>query len=85
MEQPIVSQSSPAACGGKSKPKTQYIDLLEERRASSDLRWAAREWSSRGDYRYRLHLSRNDIFNRVMGSERVKHTISQVRIFCYEP
>ncbi|XP_027229277.2 dihydroxyacetone phosphate acyltransferase isoform X1 [Penaeus vannamei] len=78
MEQPIVSQSSPAACGGKSKPKTQYIDLLEERRASSDLRWAAREWSSRGDYRYRLHLSRNDIFNRVMGSERVKHTISQL-------
>lgn len=85
MEQPILSQTSPVACGGKARPKTQYIDLLEERRASSDLRWAAREWSSRGDYRYRLHLNRDDIFKRVMGSERVKHAISQVRSCDYEP
>ncbi|KAK3876086.1 hypothetical protein Pcinc_019098 [Petrolisthes cinctipes] len=63
---------------GQGKPTCQYIDLLAERRQSSDLRWAIREWKSVGDYKYGNHLTRKEIFDHVLQSDRVQHTISQL-------
>lgn len=62
----------------KVKVTGGYVDLLAERRDTSDLRWAIREWQSRGDYRYGSHMTRKDIFDHVLQSDRVGHTIAKV-------
>ncbi|KAK7076899.1 hypothetical protein SK128_025627, partial [Halocaridina rubra] len=56
----------------------KYVDLLAERRENSDLRWALREWESKGDYKYGVKMKREEIFNRVLHSDRVKHAIDQI-------
>ena len=62
----------------KVKVTEGYVDLLAERRDTSDLRWAIREWESRGDYRYGCSMSRKEIFDHVVKSDRVRHTINKV-------
>ncbi|KAG0710136.1 Dihydroxyacetone phosphate acyltransferase [Chionoecetes opilio] len=55
-----------------------YVDLLAERRDTSDLRWAIREWESRGNYRYGSHMTRKEMFDHVVQSDRVRHTITKL-------
>lgn len=62
----------------KAKMMEGYVDLLAERRDTSDLRWAIREWQSRGDYRYGCNMTRKEIFDHVIHSDRVRHTISKL-------
>ncbi|KAG7174565.1 dihydroxyacetone phosphate acyltransferase-like [Homarus americanus] len=78
MEQPMNPTSSSLPLRKRAQSRHEYIDLLAHRRQSSDLRWAAREWHSRGNYRYGNQLTREEVFDRVMQSDRVKHTISQL-------
>lgn len=79
MEQPLSpGHSSPPSCK-KAHSSQEYIDLLDQRRKSSDLRWAVREWKSVGNYKYGTPMTREEVFDRVMQSDRVKHTINQVR------
>nr|XP_053651326.1 dihydroxyacetone phosphate acyltransferase-like [Cherax quadricarinatus] len=70
---PAIPGSPPQKRG---QPQQEYIDLLAERRQSSDLRWAAREWYSKGNYKYGLQMEREEVLSKVMQSDRVKHTIS---------
>lgn len=77
-----VSHDTMSSPGSHVKPTCQYVDLLAERRQSSDLRWAIREWKSVGDYKYGNQLKRKEIFHRVLHSDRVQHTISQVTFYC---
>lgn len=65
-------------CPRKVRVTEGYVDLLAERRETSDLRWAIREWKSRGDYRYGQQMTRKEIFDHVIQSDRVKHTIAKV-------
>lgn len=74
METQLASPPSPR----RAKVTEGYVDLLAERRESSDLRWAIREWQSRGDYRYGSHMTRKEIFDHVMHSDRVGHTIAKL-------
>lgn len=78
METQLASPPSPR----RAKVTEGYVDLLAERRETSDLRWAIREWQSRGDYRYGCHMSRKEIFDHVIQSDRVRHTIARVSGDC---
>lgn len=68
----------PPPCPRKVRVAEGYSDLLAERRETSDLRWAIREWRSRGNYRYGQQMTRKEIFDHVVGSDRVKHTIAKL-------
>ncbi|XP_045590154.2 dihydroxyacetone phosphate acyltransferase [Procambarus clarkii] len=78
MEHPMSPASPGLPSQKRSQSRQEYIDLLAQRRQSSDLRWAAREWYSRGNYKYGNEMKREEVFKRVMQSDRVKHTIKQL-------
>ncbi|XP_068233240.1 dihydroxyacetone phosphate acyltransferase-like isoform X2 [Palaemon carinicauda] len=61
-----------------SAQSLQYTDILADRRETSDLRWALRDWESKGNYKFAMKMSRTEIFDKVMQSERVKYTIKKM-------
>ncbi|XP_064106624.1 dihydroxyacetone phosphate acyltransferase-like isoform X1 [Macrobrachium nipponense] len=61
-----------------SSQSVHYMDMLADRRETSDLRWALRNWESKGNYKFAIKMTRTDIFDKVMQSERVKHTIEKM-------
>lgn len=61
-----------------SSIESEYIDLLAERRESSDLRFALQEWEPLSSYKYGTPLERKEIFETVLQSDRVKYVITQL-------
>ncbi|XP_071550065.1 LOW QUALITY PROTEIN: dihydroxyacetone phosphate acyltransferase [Panulirus ornatus] len=78
MDQPVSSANLSLPSCKRAQSSQKYIDLLTQRRKSSDLRWAVREWESVGNYKYGTIMTREEVFARVMQSDRVKHTINQL-------
>ncbi|XP_076045200.1 dihydroxyacetone phosphate acyltransferase isoform X2 [Oratosquilla oratoria] len=61
-----------------TESRTKYVDLLADRRGTSDVRWAVREWHPCVTYKHGKDLTREDVFKQVLSSERIQRNLLQL-------